>query len=548
MSTDERIVDVFYSAVARRWEISQLGYDDVDIVDLDDGEGRPVSGVRVGRSAGQGAVVLIVDLPEASSDVPRDALDLALRQFGPSVVELLGTAQPDDLEVRLVAPDSAVPARADALAAALPGEPGIPQRKGTGTGLEVPTPFGAAQFERRPGEIVVDLDPATPDSIWIRVSDAADGDLIALGRATDHVGGTRVAVVFGLELDPDELHISLTDEPLRPIGSRDERRRQWIDELLDQATGAVLSEPVRAQILAEQAQRLAEQVADRVRSDRAGAVAGLASASIRRRRLRWIWVPVTLLVLAALAALVGLLVLDADSGSSDSTRPIDSGPLDVAAVAPSATDQGGGPTTPVITSGASTVSVASVPPTIPASTIPAPSGRSLYVLGPDATMGATLLGLATVRAGESVEVLMQLTLTLPHVYGGVSEQDARLTCRSAKGMRVTTETVGGDQAFRPVEVDVYLTSSNPSSTVTVGIIENGVQSAMQSVIPGECDGPTRVFDGETLIDADTTFVRDPERVTIALPDGLMPGMWRLDLGSADRVAATASPLILTILP
>ena len=522
-------VHVTYSALARRWEIALAGRAGTTVLFDMSVAGRRIDGVVVGRD-GRGDVVEMVIDADPGLDRPSEAaLQACGGFFGRQVVDLITSLRPDvdaEIQLQVSTRDGHVPAVRGI--AALADEPGIAQVV-DGVAL-VPTPIGELSIRRGPGELTVGTPPVPPDT-WVRISDAATGDLLAMGLVEPGHGGATLA--FGMDTDMTDIHVVITSDPLAPVGGREDRRAAWVDDLLTEAIGDVVARPRVARDRAERAARIAEAIGDRERADRATALVAAADAAQSRRRRRW-WV---IGALAAVAAVAG--IISASTGGVERSRvPAEgtttSSPISSPTVPSSAT------TVDEVTN--STVTTG----TVTTATIPAAAGRSTYVLAPEASVGAAVVGSATVRAGGTVDLSVQLTLLVPHVYGGATASDARANCRSSDGMRVTPELVGGDIVFRPVTYDLFLTGGDPVVTRALGPFTDDVTVATQMVDPGNCEGDAGRVGGEWIVTAESVFLREPRTVSIAIPEDLDPGPWRIDLGTAAGVAVTETPLIVTI--
>ena len=189
-----REVRVIHDTALERWEV---GFADMLGTTLLLGDGT----IRVGRD-GSGDVVEVVIDAERIDSVGLVAIRAA---FGDVVADLVGSLGDDDVDLRIgggrsgVAPTGATP---------------VP----VGTDrYTVPTAAGEIELRVDRGVLRFRLPGADGSSgSWVKVSSADSGALLALAPVVDDpAGGEPIAeVVFGIQVDPTRLTISVSTDPL----------------------------------------------------------------------------------------------------------------------------------------------------------------------------------------------------------------------------------------------------------------------------------------------------------------------------------------------
>jgi hypothetical protein len=282
---------------AQRWEIADERW--AGRCDLDNAEPGLWIGRRPDGSTGEIGIELGI------ADAQRAVL-LVRQEFGSAVADLIGGATTGaDIEVA-VELDSVV-LSSHALPS-LSGEPGVPVATGRGL-FEVPLVAGNAVLDLRVGRLVITM-PQTPsdsDDDWVRVSDVDSGVMLALGPVTDSDEHRGAAVPFAFEVAAGDLHLSVSPDPTRPVGTRVERRRRWAMALLDQAEQEQRWRPGAAKSTAEQATAVAGSISDEQLYQRARDTAARAH---RRRRWR-----LAAGIVSGIGLLGGLLAAQALSSS-----------------------------------------------------------------------------------------------------------------------------------------------------------------------------------------------------------------------------------------
>lgn len=153
-------------------------------------------------------------------------------------------------------------------------EPGIPYAHPDGS-VHVPTEFGDIRVAASDAVLMIDV-PVRASYEWVRISDAATGRLLALGRVTPLGSGFGANVTFGL--DDSDIHITLTDTPLDPVADRRSRRIDWIDAVLAESRGRWWRHPLRSRAAARDAVAVASTLGDTRRAAEARRYARLVPA------------------------------------------------------------------------------------------------------------------------------------------------------------------------------------------------------------------------------------------------------------------------------
>ena len=150
-------------------------------------------------------------------------------------------------------------------------EPGIPYM-GHGGSVLVPTPSGEIRVSSSDSVLMIDV-PMRSSHEWVRVSDAATGDLLALGRV--HAGREGLGANVTFALDEGDIHITLTDTPLDPVADRRSRRLEWIDAVLGEVRAHWWRRPIRSRSAAREAASVARALGDERRASLASRYARL---------------------------------------------------------------------------------------------------------------------------------------------------------------------------------------------------------------------------------------------------------------------------------
>jgi len=155
-------------------------------------------------------------------------------------------------------------------------EPGIPYSGRDGT-VHVPTPDGDVTVTSSDAVLMIDV-PMRASHEWVRVSDAATGSLLALGRVHPTGSGLGANITFGL--DDGDIHITLTDTPLDPVADRRTRRFEWLDFVLADIRRMWWRRPLRSRAAARDAVAVARALGDDRRAAAARRYARLLPAYV----------------------------------------------------------------------------------------------------------------------------------------------------------------------------------------------------------------------------------------------------------------------------
>lgn len=155
-------------------------------------------------------------------------------------------------------------------------EPGIPYTDDKGN-VVVPTDVGTVRVASSDSVLMIDV-PVRASHEWVRVSDAATGNMLALGRVKPFGEGYGANITFAL--DDGDIHITLTDTPLDPVADRRSRRVQWLDGVLHTLRREWWRRPRRSRAAARDAVAVASALGDGTRMRAARRYARLAPLSL----------------------------------------------------------------------------------------------------------------------------------------------------------------------------------------------------------------------------------------------------------------------------
>jgi hypothetical protein len=522
-------VRVRYAVVGERWSIEIVGQEGLfDLI--------PVSeGVSVARNDTGALVEMIVD----SAIMPPEVVRLAVDAFGEQVRPYVTSPSAVDLEVVLGEIDQpprdalvavrdsglVVPWRWSVTLAPLPGEPGVPVasspqlyeapvlidptlgRPGNGTFLE-----RRVQIEQRAqeAELVVTVNGVLPGGPWwVRLSDNATGVTIALGRLEETivnrvVGGNlrrepamSTRMTFGLDVPIPELHVAVSDTPLVEVGDREQRRRQWADDLAGRAESVAARDPKYAARLWADAAEVYRAVDDEFSAQRCDE----RSAENRRRVRRRTW----WIVLAGVALVATLVVAAVAIFSGD-----DDGDGAAPAVAETAA--------PLDSEPPATAPVTAV---APADELPVDSGPLEFRFDERLRAVVELVDSDELGPGSTLRLSILATVSFPGVYD-------RLGCLSVE-QGLDPNQVGpitGPVPTYEVELRRPLINGNFDRVELEPFAVKREISRFQAP-PGQCtfgeDDPTLVSDVEVEISFGLTDVE------WMLPADIEPGVWEVVL-------------------
>jgi hypothetical protein len=282
---------------AQRWDIADERW--AGRCDLDHAEPGLWLGRRPDGSTGEIGIELGI------ADAQR-AVSLVQREFGSAVADLIsGATTGADIEVTVELESVVLSSQA---LPALSGEPGVPVATGSGH-FEVPLVAGNALLDVRVGRLVLTMPhaPSDTEGDWVRVSDVDSGVMLALGPVSDSDEYRGVAVPFAFEVAAGDLHLSVSPDPTRPVGTRVERRRRWAMALVAQAEQEQRWRPGAAKTTAEHASAVAGSISDEELFQRARHTAARAH---RRRRWR-----LAAGIVSGIGLLAGLLAAQALSST-----------------------------------------------------------------------------------------------------------------------------------------------------------------------------------------------------------------------------------------
>jgi hypothetical protein len=290
-------VHVTFSAALRRWDIASEGWSgrcDLTVVR---------SGLEVGRGPDGRIRELSLELDEVRPQ--SDIVALVAEAFGETIAGLVVSSDGSTDIDALIGEGTERLERA--ATPPLSDEPGIPVKVDDEV-FAIPFSRGRGRLIVRQGSLEVTIpDPGRHRETWIRISDAETGIMLALGPTPPP---RRIASVpFALGLPPEVLHVDVSSDPIRDVGSRAERRRAWVMGLMAEAELAAHRRPGRSAAVAAEAARVADAIGD----DSLATTARLiAATSARRGRLR-----VAGVMIAAGLAVAALVVLPRVLGGGD---------------------------------------------------------------------------------------------------------------------------------------------------------------------------------------------------------------------------------------
>gem|GEM_PF-4169429 len=184
---------------------------------------------RIGRDLSGSPVEVVLD----RAVLTPDDVSVISEIFGPSVADLLTSLDPVSVDL-VVAVQPTPSARASG---------GVPARTESGD-YEVATRSGRTlKLVVQAGSLNIRIPGQSVSGSWVTVSVAASGQLIALAPVRDdpdQPGSSSAEVPFGLDMDPEDLSIDVTSEPLlntsagdTPIAARPRWRRVlWLLALI----------------------------------------------------------------------------------------------------------------------------------------------------------------------------------------------------------------------------------------------------------------------------------------------------------------------------
>lgn len=372
-------VRVHYSAIGERWSIETVGgggrFDLVPIADRTTG----TSEVLVARDENGVVVEMLVDSAVMSSEAIRVAVDAFGEQIRPFVSQtpvtdlevVLGEVDPAPSDAMVAVAESGplVPWRVTVTVAPISGEPGVPVAASPqlfeapvaidpilGRSSDDATLVRQVQIEQRgkESELVVTVNGVLPGGPWwVRLSDGESGVTVALGRLEETIVNRAVngnlrrepamstRMTFGLEVPIPDLHVSVSDAPLIDVGDREQRRRQWANDLESRAASVSKNDAKYASRLWSDAADVYRLIGDEPAATRCEERAVESRRRVKRRTL-WIVVAGVAVVAGLLAAAVVIFAGDDGDGVppaiAETTAPADTTPITVATTPPDGPD------------------------------------------------------------------------------------------------------------------------------------------------------------------------------------------------------------------
>jgi len=521
-------VRIVFDELAQRWEFSRPARAaSSDLVE-------ERTDVFVGRDGGGAVVEVVVDVDGVV--VPTGAaLDTVVGAFGEGIGPVLdGLDLSDGVDVIVeIAPRSALEVPRGSV---VPGEPGVLTARTDG-GFDVRVGDEVAHVEVTDTGIEVRLADRGREGLWVRVSDNESGTLLALGPLRRAGTARRASITFGLTVGPDDTVFSVTGDPLAPVAPRPQRRRDWVDELLERASHERLTRPLRALHHAHEARRVSDAIDDGGRKRR-------AESSVRRSRLTI--GAGAVLVLVALGASAWWVV--GGGGDDDTTQadPVAATVVSPPVVAPSVVPP------PVTAVDSTTVpAVSSVPEQVPPEAGQPNGGSSDYRFADAAAVVVALDGSTSVRSGDTLLLTATGSITVPNWSFGprpgevepsdAEEELARAVCLSAVDVPASGST------FLPpldTEIQVRLRAIDSSETIGVGTVVLSAPIRSTSAVTESCLAAEMTADGSFR--ASMVATRNSEQVAVTLPADLAPGRWIVDLSTIDGAGTSDTPIVIDI--
>lgn len=466
-------VRILVDPVARRWQVASRDADE-STVPVPTGD----PGIAVARNAAGHIVDIVID---AVVPGPR-AHELIASTFGAVVAQAVASADPTVEAELWVTTDRA----------ALP----VPARTGTADTADqrwdVTLGTTSAQAQRRDGMLRLVLGSMVAPALWIRVSSASTGSLLAVMpvRTVDLTGDAVAECTFALDIDRSQLRFDLVDDPLAPVIDVHHDTRARIDMLLDDAARQGSRRPSRGAVIADTAGALALSIGDDERSQAANALA-THLRQVRRRRA----------ALGALAAIVAVTLIAVIVRAVTPEQPESSAPADP------------GPMTVTFTDGTEiTSSVVGQPPVV------APG--DVWMVGMQ--VSARTIGVFA-NANESVEA-------------------AEVRCLAGDPLAMTT----GELTAQPFEARLDPIDGSSAEGFVLGVVPMNSDTAGVVPIPGTCGDITQL-NGDWV--AEYSLRRAGQTAGFDIPADLPTGTWELSLSIADTpVTSRTGTVRLRVVP
>lgn len=383
-------------------------------------------------------------------------------------------------------------------------EPGVLVGAGAGTWV-ADTGNGTARITVGSAALHILVTGAVGAALWARVSAGRTGMLLAVGPLVSTVehGTLESTLAFGLDLDPTEMVITVTEHPTAPIGDRWQRAEHRFDTLMRDAIALARRRPRRAAAIAQRAMALADVLGD---PTRAAMATDLARTWRRRWLVRWIAGGATVVIAAVLATTAGD---DPDpvDGAGDPTIPATTFPW-------SAADGDPGPTTVTFADG---------------------SGAMVMIDGAE----------PIARPGGQWSTALRITSREVGVFDETGNVD-----RAANRCRLGTPTAITAGALVPGSLTLRLTRTDgdggTGGSIVLGQVPFNPQTDPILAVPDTC-GELVVIDGRVL--AEHSVIRAGQTAIFDLDPDLTPGLWDLSIdNSGEAVQSVVGTIRLVVTP
>jgi hypothetical protein len=363
------------------------------------------------------------------------------------------------------------------------------------------------------------------EELWIRVSAAQSGTLLAIGPARPAAQATKQTtnLPFGLDIPPEHLHIRIDTDPLTPVGTRRQRRSIWVDQLLERAGNRTWTRPGASRQDAATAQAVADELGDRNRAERAAALGRRATMA------RW----VRRVVIAAALVVAGAVGWAMVSGqSADLSEPI-----------------------PDVTT---SVEVATTEP--PPETRPASIGPATFTYGDAGSVRAIVQGsTANVAPGESLNLFINAITQAEWNYAGfdpeLSVEESTLLARN--NCLGAIEAPAGPNIGAPIKLNLHIAKLGPDQTATEIIAGETPAAAIFLItepMNREIEYTTSItesceagrLDADRRFIADTLVIRMPQTIEVTIPERTPSGLWMLVIDAPDAPVGNLGSILLRI--
>jgi hypothetical protein len=331
--------------------------------------------------------------------------------------------------------------------------------------------------------------------------------LLALAPVRSNDAGPTVTLPFGLDLAPEQLHVTVTEQPLAPVGTRDERRHAWVIQLLESAQRARRFRPRRARRLVTKARTVALALGNTELRRRADFMLR------RQRRLRsWGSLGASVLTVVAIAVVV-----------QDGRSP------DV-----------------VVTPTTVAEPIGSV-------------GPAVFRLQDQSSIEASLVGLfPRFEPGQMVPITLEITSVQRWSFGpnpnmGATDSDtifadAQRNCLGIINM--PGDNINGRIPQFPLKIRLdQLDSTDETRTldrIILGSFDGSTDIVSYTTIKDSCRSSE--FGAANRFEADTLVRRTPQVIEVSLPDNTPTGLWELTVEGPAALGERVGSLRLLVSP